>query len=61
MSAHSIVEHFYVVEDLGTRLLPRSTDLLFDEFLFHVAEGGFSHCIVPTVSSSNHKLLAVNF
>ena len=54
VSALSIVENFYVVEDVGTCLVSRFVNLLLDSFLLQAAEEGFGHCIVPTVSSSTH-------
>ena len=42
MTMASIVEHFYVVEDIGTSLIPRSVDLFSYAFLFQAAEEGFS-------------------
>ncbi len=54
MTTTSIVEHFYVVEDVGAGLIASPIYLFLDAFLFQAAEERFSYCIIPTVTSSTH-------
>ena len=59
VSAPSIVEHLYVIEDIGTCLFPRFVDLLLDSLLLQAAEDRLGRCIVPTVSWSAHAWFEV--
>jgi hypothetical protein len=55
----SIVEHFYVIEDIGTSLIPGSVDLFSYPFLFWATEKRFGNCIIPTVTSPTHAWFEV--